>query len=253
HINKVVDPAGGSYYIESLTDSIAEEAWKVFLDIEEKGGYIKALKTGYIQNMVKETARERVMNIATRREVLLGTNQYPDSTETIHEDFNPDIAFPVSGKKESKGIEKFEKYRGAMAFEDLRLKVEKSDKTPVVFMLTYGNLNWRKARAGFASGFFACAGYDIVDNLGFESIEEGMQAAQKAKADIIVLCSSDEEYPEMVKKASAENKLKSILVIAGYPKDNLEEIKKEGVEHFVHVKSNVLEELKSYNKAMGIK
>lgn len=252
HLNKVVDPGGGAYYIESLTDAIAEESWKFFLEIEEQGGYTEALHKGFIQRMIKETARTRDINIANRKEVLLGTNQYPNSTETIHEDFKPQIAFDTNTELEETEFEKFEKYRGAMVFEDLRLKVERSGKVPVVFLLTFGNPAWRKARAGFASGFFACGGYNIIENPGFESVEDGMKAAKEAKADIVVLCSSDEKYPEMAKEA-VKMKDKSILVLAGYPKDQIREIKEQGIEYFIHVKSNVLEELKAFNSKLGIK
>ena len=252
HLNKVVDPAGGSYYIENLTNSVAEEAWKIFLEIEEHGGYTEAMKKGFIQNMLKETARQRDMNIAAGHEVLLGTNRYPNSTETIHQDFKPRIAFDTNEEKEANKVENFERYRGAMAFEELRLKVERSDNIPVVFLLSYGNPTWRKARAGFASGFFACAGYNIIDNIGFKSVEEGMRAAKEANADIIVLCSSDEEYPEMVEQAVKTYK-DATLVVAGYPKDAVEKLKAEGIEHFIHVKSNVLEELKAFNAKLGIK
>jgi len=252
HLNKVIDPAGGSYYIENLTHSIAEEAWKFFLGIEKKGGYLEALKDGYIQKSVKETARQRDLNIATRREVLLGVNQYPDTSEKIHEDFLSQIAFPEKEGKEKTDIEKLEKYRGAMAFEKLRIKVQSFSGEPVVFLLTYGKLSRRKARAGFASGFFSCAGYKILDNPGFETVEEGMKAAKKVKADIIVLCSSDEEYESMVPEALSNNPGNSIIVVAGYPEGMVEEMKNLGIRHFIHLGSNVLEELNHFNSLLGI-
>jgi methylmalonyl-CoA mutase len=192
------------------------------------------------------------MNIATRREVLLGTNQYPNNTEKVHEDFNP---APQKSKKDpikTFEVKKLEKYRGSEAFEELRLKVEKSSKEAKVFLLTYGNLNWRKARAGFASGFFACAGFNVIDNLGFKTVKEGMTAASKAGASIIVLCSSDEEYEEMAKEAVSLNKNNAILVIAGYPKDSIEKIMETGINDFIHVKSNLLEDLRSFCDKLGI-
>ena len=76
----------------------------------------------------------------------------------------------------------------------------------------------RLARAQFSGNFFACAGYEIIDNLGFETIEEGFKAARAAKADIVVLCSSDEEYAQLAPEAyAALDKSKEILVIAGNP------------------------------------
>lgn len=251
HLNKVVDPSGGSYYIENLTHSLAEEAWKLFLEIEDKGGFTKSFREGFIQNLIKETAKERDLHIATRREILLGTNQYPDNLQKAESDMDNSVAFPASEKTRN-GVELLEKYRGAVAFEKLRLKTESSEKTPVVFLLTYGNLNWRKARAGFASSFFACAGYAIIDNLGFESVEEGLKAATEANADIIVLCSSDDAYPEMAKEAIKQKDENISLVIAGYPKDQIEELKEAGIKHFIHLKSNVLEELTAFNSILGI-
>ena len=67
YFDKVVDPASGSYYIENLTDSIAEEAWKLFLEVQEKGGFLEAFKSGLIQKIIKDTAQKRDMDIATRK------------------------------------------------------------------------------------------------------------------------------------------------------------------------------------------
>jgi len=251
YLNKVTDPSSGSYYIENLTDAIAGEAWKIFLEIESKGGYTAALKSGQIHHMIEETARQRDMNIATRREVIVGTNQYPNSEETIHEDFNPEIAFK-SIIESGKEIKPIRKYRGAQAFEELRLKTERSGRIPKVFLLTYGDVNIRKARAGFASGFFACAGFDIIDNLGFETVDMGITAAIQTKADVTVLCSSDEEYEGMAKEASAKAGDKTLLMVAGYPKNSINEIKEAGIKHFIHIKSNLLEELIKFQELLGI-
>ena len=81
HFNKITDPAAGSYYIENLTISIAEQAWKLFLEVEDKGGFYAALKAGFIQQTVNASAEARHMAIARRKEILVGTNQYPNINE----------------------------------------------------------------------------------------------------------------------------------------------------------------------------
>ena len=81
NLDKVADPAAGSYYIEELTDSIADAAWKLFLETESGGGFLQALQSGFIQQKIKNTSAKRDMEIATRREVFLGVNQYPDFNE----------------------------------------------------------------------------------------------------------------------------------------------------------------------------
>ncbi|HYW94697.1 MAG TPA: methylmalonyl-CoA mutase small subunit, partial [Bacteroidales bacterium] len=142
-------------------------------------------------------------------------------------------------------------YRGASAFEKLRLATENSDKKPEVFLLTYGNPAMRKARATFSSGFFACAGFSITDNIGFDTVEAGIEAAKKQEADIVVVCSSDEEYANIVPVVYEQMKDQAIVVVAGAPAC-MDELKSKGIENFIHVKSNVLETLTAYQKALGI-
>jgi methylmalonyl-CoA mutase len=83
YFDKTADPAGGSYYIETLTNLIAESVWRLFVEIEDKGGFLSSLKSGHIQKIVKETAEKRKKNIFSKKEILLGTNKYPDLTEEI--------------------------------------------------------------------------------------------------------------------------------------------------------------------------
>ena len=113
-------------------------------------------------------------------------------------------------------------------------------------MLTIGNLAMRLARAQFSCNFFACAGYEVIDNLGFDTVEAGVEAARKAGADIIVLCSSDDEYAELAPAAFKAIGGKEIFVVAGAPAC-MEELKAAGIENFIHVRVNVLDTLKSFN------
>ncbi len=245
HFNKVIDPSAGSYYIENLTDAIIEAAWALFLEVEEKGGFVAAVKEGFIQNIINETAKTRNANIATRREIILGVNQYPNFNE-----IKPEISLSTEAKALSNDYPVIKLYRAAEEFEKLRLITDKSGKRPVVFMLTIGNLAFRTARAKFSANFFACAGFEVIDNNGFDSIEAGLAEAKSKNSDIIVLCSSDEEY-EIFAIEAFEKIAGKILVIAGNPacKANLEA---KGIKNFIHVKSNVLADLKNYQQVLGI-
>lgn len=255
YMDKIVDPAAGSYYIENLTNSIAQHAWDLFLTVEGKGGFGKAIREGYVQDEVARMAQQRDMDIATRKTTILGTNQYPNLIEKMSEKIEKESAY--CGKKacccgEATEIKTLRRYRGAEAFEQLRLATEKSGRRPKVFLLTYGNLAMRKARSGFATNFFGVAGYEIIDNVGFKSAEEGVEAALKAQADIVVMCSSDDEYAEICENVckGLKGKVKSI-VLAGYPKDQIDTYKGYGVDEFIHVKTNVLDCLTKYNKEFG--
>ena len=246
HFDQVVDPAGGSYYIENLTKNIAEQAWKLFLEVEDKGGYVEAYKAGFIVERVKASAAAKDKNIATRRQILLGANQYPNFTEVA----DAAVVAETVTRPEAEG-NVLTPYRGAMAFEAMRLGVDRSGKEPKAFMLTCGSLAMARARAQFSCNFFACAGIRVQDNTFFHSVEEGVAAALEAKADIVVVCASDDDYAEVAPKVKELLAGKAILVVAGAPACT-PELEAQGINNFINVKSNVLETLKFYLKELGI-
>lgn len=249
HLDKVVDPAGGSYYVETLTVSIANEAWKLFLDVESKGGFLACVNNGEVQKAVRETSEKRHTDVARRKEILLGTNQYPNINETAaakikatscacgcshgdHHEDDGENALPTS--------------RAASDFEQLRLATEAASNRPKVFMLTIGNLAMRLARAQFSTNFFGCAGYEIIDNLGFDTVEQGVDAALAKGADVVVLCSSDDEYAELAPAAYKYLNGRAEFVVAGAPACS-DDLKAIGITDFVNVRSNVLDTLRAFN------
>ena len=252
HFDKVVDPSAGSYYVEVLTNSLADVAWKLFLDVEEKGGFAALANAGEIQKAVNASNEARHKNVATRREILLGSNQYPNFTEVAAEKIKETASGCCGGGHCGEAtITALDFSRGASEFEALRLATEKSGKTPKVFMLTIGNLAMRLARSQFSANFFACAGYKIIDNLGFETVEAGVEAAVKAGAEVVVLCSSDDEYATFAPEAFKALAGRAEFVVAGAPAC-MEDLKAAGIEQFINVKSNVLETLKAFNAKLGI-
>ena len=256
HFDKVVDPAAGSYYIENLTVAIAQQAWNIFLKVEEEGGFLSAVKEGCVQNDINESGKARHIAVSKRKEILLGTNQYPNFNELSNGKRPVEQKCCCGGgdKEQSceKTIETLNFDRAASEFEALRLQTEASGKRPKAFMLTIGNLAMRQARAQFSCNFLACAGYQVIDNLGFPTVEEGVEAAMKAGADIVVLCSSDDEYAEYAVPAFKAVGDRAIFIVAGAP-ECMEDLKAAGIEHFIHVRVNVLDTLKEFNAKLGIK
>ena len=247
HLDKVVDPAGGSYYVETLTVSLAKEAWKLFLDVEEKGGFLACINDNSIQDAVNATAEKRHVDVARRKEILLGTNQYPNINETAAQKIETTGCscgcHHGEGESGNKGLSS---KRAASDFEALRLATEASSHRPKVFMLTIGNLAMRLARAQFSTNFFGCAGYEIIDNLGFNTVEEGVDAALEKNADVIVLCSSDDEYAALAPEAYKYLDGRAMFVVAGAPAC-MDDLKAVGINDFIHVRCNVLETLQSFN------
>ncbi len=251
YFDRIADPSAGSYYIENLTDNIAGHAWKLFQKVEATGGYSVAFLEGLIQDEIEVVANKRFNDIATRRDTLLGINQYPNFNEQILKNIDPEI-FEASQKISDKPAARpLKKFRGSEAFENLRLKTEKSGRRPKVFMLTIGSLAMRLARSQFSSNFFGIAGFEVIDNNGFKTIEEGVKAAIVAKADIVVLCSSDDEYNIFAPDAFEKLLGKAIFVVAGTP-STMDELKTKGIQNFINMKSNILETLSMYQALLGI-
>ena len=251
HFDKVIDPAAGSYYVEHLTNAIAGEAWKLFLAVDEEGGFAAAAEAGSVQKAVNASNTKRHAAVAARKEIFLGTNQFPNFTETASQKVHTEEKGGHSCGCGAPTIEALCFDRGASEFEDLRLSTERSGKEVKVFMLTIGNLAMRLARSQFSSNFFACAGYKIQDNLGFATVQEGVDAGLAAGASIIVLCSSDDEYAEFAPEAYKYLAGRAEFVVAGAPAC-MEDLKAVGIENYINVKSNVLETLRQFNQKLGI-
>jgi len=256
YLDKIVDPSAGSYYIENLTNSIASFAWDLFKKIEEKGGFAEAIMSEFIQTEIEKTAKIRDVELSGRKTTLLGTNQYPNPIETMFGKIQEDCE---KAPEKPSTYKKLILYRGAEPFEELRLATEiyvnEGNKKPAVFLLITGNIAMRKARATFATNFFGCAGYEIIDNEGFETAVEGAKAALASKAEIVVICSSDEEYVEIIPEITSILKAGNPeinITLAGYPKEQIDNFRALGVDEFIYVKSDIITTLKAYQKYLGV-
>ena len=226
HLGKVGDPAGGSYYIEALTASLAREAWKLFQQVEAEGGYAAAKKSGSVDAALKQSRDARLKTVSSRRRALVGVNNYPNLNEKI------------SGSEEpSTG-------RLAEPFENLRLRTErfaaKTGRTPKVLLLTHGDLKMRMARAQFCQNYIGCAGFQIVESMDYAGTDAG----------IVVLCSSDPEYLALAQEVCP--KVTVPVIVAGYPKDQIEALQQAGVTGFVHVMANAVDTLTAWQDRLGM-
>ena len=256
YLDKIADPGAGSYYIENLTHAIAHHAWELFKDVEARGGMLACIKSGFVQDEVERSRNRKSADIARRKIIMLGTNQYPNLTETMTDAIQPSANIPIAAPTTWKKLPPF---RLAAGFEEIRLATERfvkaGHKRPIVFLFTMGNLAMLRARAGFSANFFGCAGYEIIDNQGFSTIDEGVATALSSGAELIVICSSDEEYPAIVPEIAGKIKeagSAATIVVAGFPQESIERFKSAGVDDFIHARSNLPETLQKFQNKLGI-
>lgn len=260
YLDRVSDPAAGSYYIETLTHSLSNEAWKLMQQIEGCGGFMKCLEDGWIQSGIAKSRSAKDAAIAARRQNLLGTNQFPNAKERMLPQIERALATTTVASGEAAiRVEPIRPYRGAEIFEALRLRMERhaaaGNRTSRVLLLEIGDSKMRKARSAFCANFFGCGGFEIAEASAVD-VQAGVVEAVNADVDIVVLCSSDAEYPEtagpFVRKLRDNGKGWPVIV-AGYPKDMIEKLQQDGVADFVHIKSNAVEVLKTWQDKTGVR
>jgi methylmalonyl-CoA mutase len=142
------------------------------------------------------------------------------------------------------GFEAGADHRLAEPFEEIRARTTRHAKAtgryPRVLLLKRGDLKMRMARANFSLNFFGCAGFDI---------EEAEQLEGK-QPDLIVLCSSDPEYPDFAREICAV--ATAPVIVAGYPKDQIETLQAAGVKGFIHIQSDAVRTLTEWQDRLGM-
>lgn len=277
HFDKVADPSAGSYYIENLTSKIAKEAWKYFQTIEQEGGVAQSLKNGSIQEVINRSKKEREDAVKHGRKVLVGTNHYANAEEDLPETINPesytdaliltDYEFEQNGSL-IKSLQKafnegatvgdlidsmlqpqkvlyqiVQETRVGVIFDEIRVRTKSlSKKTgiePVVHLIPVGDMNWRNARATFAHNVLGCGGFKIDHPTGYDSINDADESIEIGKANVFVLCSSDEDYEELVEPFCDAFAEKGTCILTGDPADQQKKYRRAGIDFFIHKSMNI--------------
>lgn len=313
HLSKVVDPAGGSWYVEKLTDDVARRAWELFQTVESKGGMAQALQAGFPQQQIAKIAGQRAAALATRKDILVGTNMYPNTKEKALADHTPDYAAITRERADALASYRSAKHaasapldtlraadagtlvagaiaaaaagatlgeingalrqgadagltitaiptqRGSAPFEALRAASEaylaKTGARPRIFLANMGPLLQHKARADFSTAFFQVGGFDVLGNSGFATVEEAAAAAKAADTAAVVICSTDATYPELVPPLAQLIKAErpdTLLILAGYPTDQVESYKAAGIDEFIHLRADVYHVLARVLQTIGV-
>lgn len=241
-ITQTTDPAGGSWFIEELTDELAEQAWQKFLEIDAAGGLLEMLRTGRLQQEIEEVRVRRETDIFTRKQTIIGTNMYANLQEEAWSQCGPMSATgSVDNAKEM--IHAIPQRRLAESFEQLRFKAQSFQKAPTVGLICLGELKQFKSRADFAAGFFATGGIGVKESGALPSIQEVVQYVQSTDLDAYCICGTNEQYQEYGVAYIQQVKAlfpQKIWMIAGLP-DNASVLSEAGICLFIHVKSNCYE------------
>ncbi|WP_429464414.1 methylmalonyl-CoA mutase family protein [Neobacillus sp. B4I6] len=254
HLTKVIDPAGGSWYIEELTNDLAEKAWGFFQQIEANGGILETLKSNWLQQEIAVVYEKKNQDVQTRKKSIVGTNVYANLDEIVtHKKTQTRNSYFTTMEKSLIKMEAIPDLRLAEPFEELRKKAkdleEKLGSKPTVGMICLGGLKQHKARLDFMKGFLAAGGLRAAESKPILSLEEARQFILETPAKYYCLCGTNEQYEiigyEILPALKTEFP-ELIFYLAGLPeKEELDQWKDAGIKQFIHMKSNCYETLTS--------
>ncbi|MDR6998660.1 methylmalonyl-CoA mutase subunit beta [Neobacillus niacini] len=280
HLKNIIDPAGGSWYIEELTTELAEKAWEFFQQIETNGGILETLQTGWLQNEIAIVRNKRMQDSFTRKQSIIGTNVYANLDETVPTvQKEQESAFLVTdalkdlvnGKKpqilqlkdldSNILIEPLAKKRLAEPYEGLRKKAkeieERSGPTPFIGMICLGEIKQYKARFDFMRGFVSAGGIKAIGSEAIFTKEQAENFVTNQKTQHFCLCGHNDQYETIGNEILKSLKAKfpdRVFYLAGLPeKDQQSQWKHEGIEEFIHVKSHCFETLSTILSEMEVK
>ncbi|QFU15961.1 methylmalonyl-CoA mutase family protein [Microvirga thermotolerans] len=249
---RVADPAAGAGGFEALTDALCEKAWSLFQEIERDGGIVESLMRGTLQARIAETRARRERAVATRREPITGTSEFPNLGEAEVAVLLPSPAAGAAAQggnaapAEAVHIAPLPSLRTAEPFERLRDRSDallaKTGTRPKVFLANLGPLASFTARATFAKNFFEAGGIEAVSNDGFADLGALLEAASASRARLVCICSSDEIYQEQAVGAAKALRGAGFgpIYLAGRPAGLEQDLREAGVADFIFLGCDVL-------------
>ena len=249
-LDRVVDPARGSHYLEAMTKALAGSAWTLFKEIEAAGGMAEATSSGLIEAMVNASAEQRQKSLDNRKKTLIGVNRY---------------TWPLSPEQEEHigelklALEQLPEGNETAGYELVRLKSRsfslKSGRTPSIFIWMQGNPSVSFQQAAFAEDFFKCGGFEIAGRATLPLEERSYSTIQQSKPDIVVLCIAEKDPVPTAETICQRLRILDggmIVVMAGKPPVEKERLFAAGLDSFIYTGVNVLEMLKSYQHKTGV-
>ncbi|WP_243793593.1 methylmalonyl-CoA mutase family protein [Saccharopolyspora gloriosae] len=239
HLAQVIDPAGGSWYVETLTDELANAAWAWFQEIEGASGLPDALRSGVVAERLAATWERRKAAVADRSDPITGVSEFPNLTEQpLRREPAPE---PPSG-----GLPRV---RYAEEFEALRDAADAQQQRPEVFLATLGPLATYTARASFARNLFAAGGLESTEAGPTESTSDVLAAYAEHPTPVVCLCSADKVYAERAAEtaeALKEAGAKRVL-LAGKPSQ-----RPDDVDGHVFAGCDAIQVLRAAHRTLGV-
>jgi methylmalonyl-CoA mutase len=243
HLARVLDPAGGSWYVESLTDSLAEAAWAWFTEIEGAGGLAAALGSGLVRDRIAAAWDARAERLAHRTDAITGVSEFPNLAEELPSRQPAVSSMPRrSAADDARATGGLPRVRAAQAFEELRDRAEAADPRPQVYLATIGPIARYTARATFAGNLFQAGGVATPSG-------EGASGLADAGTTVACICGTDKDYAESAAQLAADLRAAGAthVWLAGKPS-----LRVDGVDGYLYAGCDALDVLRTVHEQLGV-
>jgi methylmalonyl-CoA mutase len=243
-LDRVVDPAAGSWYIDTMTASICREAWKLFQEIEAAGGLLQAESEGLVAAMIAPAAEAQKKAIHTRKRSLIGINRYtvPPAADVVEASV---AAAAQTGE--------------ALSFEQLRLRLlahsASTGSTPRASMWMHGEPTKSLRVAAFAEDFLRCGGFEVAKGVNLDLDTKSCRAILADEPDIVVFCWTGDEDLGSVPAICAtiqELRKETVVIMAAKPPENAGDLIKAGLDQFIYTGCDAYSSLLSLQHKTGV-
>jgi methylmalonyl-CoA mutase len=232
HLARVLDPAGGSWYVESLTEQLAQAAWGWFTEIERAGGLVATLDSGLIADRLRDAWEERATRLAHRTDAITGVSEFPNLAEKLPERQPAATAVPTGG---------LPRVRAAQEFEELRDRADAAAQRPTIYLATIGPVARHTARASFAGNLFQAGGLETPSG-------DGLAGFAEAGTAVACICGTDKDYA--TEAAGLAKELREAgatqVWLAGKP-----DLAVDGVDGYVFAGCDALDVLRTVHEQLG--
>ena len=245
HVGRILDPAGGSWFVEDLTEQLAQQAWQHFQAIEKHGGFADA--GDYITGQISEIAAQRADDIAHRRTAITGVNEYPNLTEP---------ALPQNDSRPSP-LAAGTLARYAAAFETLRdrsdVYLDRTGSRPQALLLPLGPLAEHNIRTTFASNLLASGGIEAVNPGTVDADGVARAVADAGSPSVAVICGTDSRYGTEAAAIVEAARTAGVahVCLAGPQKAVAETDPEQQPDEFLTMKINAVDSLSSLLSRLG--
>ena len=255
NLAKVIDMAGGSWYVEQLTDQLANAAWGVMQELERAGGLVGSVQQGLLQARVAATSARRDHAIATRKMPMTGVSEFPNIADHVAPDVAAAPAAPAADASTAP-FSPLQRHRYADPIEHERRRADQlaaSSARPRVFLAAVGSTASNAARVAFARNLFEAGGIEAIVGDSSDDPIAIRQAFEASGAALVCICASDPVYADHAVAVTAELAAASParIYVAGRPRGMDDELADAGVDEQIAAGGDIVATLRTALDTIG--